>query len=129
MSDPYGHGETCDCARCVSFSEGLEAARPAPTKTLPREWLLRTTATSRDTFPGFQHLPTATGNWLTGFMLGLPDGERHARALDVILSSLDPYAQGARVTAIREARAYLALHALADFTPPPQRRNSPRRPT
>lgn len=113
--DPYCHGETCDCARCI----------PPSVRTLTRDWLQHTTATSRETFPGFQRLPTATGNWLCGFMLGRPDGERHARALDALLMMHEPYAPGAAAAAIREARAYLTLHGLADFTPPPQRKPRP----
>ncbi len=95
---------------------------------LHRDWFARTTATVRDTYPGFGRLPTAFANWLAGFMMGHRDGEQHARALDSILQALPPYASGTEIAAIREARTYLALHNLADFQPPPQKRSIARMP-
>ena len=29
MSDPFGHGETCDCKECMAYSHGFEAGKEA----------------------------------------------------------------------------------------------------
>ncbi len=77
-------------------------------------WLgARTTAMTRENFPGFTRLPTATANWLCGFMMGLPD-ETHLLAIDAILNQ-KPMFETKEAEAIREVKSYLLLHGVVDF--------------
>lgn len=39
MSDPYGHGETCACERCMAWSEGYEEGRGELQVRLHRHYL------------------------------------------------------------------------------------------
>ena len=103
---------------------------PRETPVYPRDWLVRTTAMVRDRYPGIHTCGTACANWLVGLLMGHPDGAQHLAALDALLTKRTkdgewrPRLSEARATL--EARAYLALHEIADFDPPPQRRRTAR---
>jgi len=94
------------------------------TVTLRRAWLAKTTATVKDTYPGFRLIQTASANWLVGFLMGCDDGTRHLRAIDALLvmSTVSPGSRGSETAALAIVRDYLALHEIAEFTPKPQRR-------
>ncbi len=129
MSDPYGHGETCDCERCMAYSEGLEARRrpSGVPRTGPRldrlkrlPSLQRTTAHMRETYDGLvRSLPPSGVAYLVGFLHGMFEdelAEYHLHVLDS-LCRLVPAHDDRQPSAHTQIVRYLREAGIADYRP------------
>jgi hypothetical protein len=129
MSDPYGHGETCDCERCMAYSEGLEARgrKSGPKRTgPPRDRMKRLPALTKvtlyvgETYGGIRGvLPPSGTAYLVGLLHGMFEDElahEHLQAIDSLCRLNTPHATrliGAQSSIIK----YLREHGIADYRP------------
>lgn len=129
MTDPYGHGETCECERCMAFSEGIEAAPSFVLPPVVMPALDKVTAYVGESYPGLRAVYPPSGvAYLVGLMHGrfpeLLAGE-HLRALDAIcLMKGEPYYKDG-LDPRRATLRYLEAHGIGEYHP---RRGIARRP-
>lgn len=112
--DPYGHGLTCDCERCMAWSEGFEAGRDAPNEARALPDLATVTAFVESTWVGLRRaIPPSGGAYVVGLIHGLFETDTaklHLRALDAQLRLSAKPTKTHVVT-------YLRVHGIADYRP------------
>lgn len=122
MSDPYGHGATCDCERCMAWSEGYQAAIDAASDARARRAqdvaplpnLNRATSYMRSVYNGLFYASSLPPSGL-GYLVGL----LHGMGREEALLALDAAGRLSPAGSMRwsDITRWLRKRGIADYRP------------